>query len=305
MSTSAKAPLLGPRDTTTPGASSSAAPVVPHPPAYSTFTDTQPTPNSSVVEHHHHHYVVVQQQPQWSAAEIQARREARTAELATKTPCSDCTPRSVIPLLVFSLVVFSLAGVAMVYPRLLNVDVHEVRLDETKWPPIRFGLTPPSITLHLVGNATIWNPLLTDLHNMSVHVTAHYPHFDPPVTIGYTTLDHTLDLPARSGVQAAIPFDISLPNSSSSSSSSETSSVLSRIMPIGWTGAAAGGGGGGGPGLLDVVLALVDDCKTHGSIALDLEVRTRATTSWWRFGGSHTMLQGYRVACNSSSTERL
>ncbi|ORZ39463.1 hypothetical protein BCR44DRAFT_36108, partial [Catenaria anguillulae PL171] len=294
--------------------------------SYATFgPGVAPTiPNGSTEHHHHvvHHYVVVQQPTPHHQIDSDdenydsngagsGRPRVRAAYLAKRSPLSDCTCASLCPIIFFGLVCLSLFVTMLVYPRLLSVHVHSVGLDFSKIPPIKFVLTPsPAITLHLVGNVSIWNPLFTDLHNVSVFVAAKYPHFDPPVTIGYTTLDHLLDLPSHEEASERIPFDLQLPGKQDPPAGIVLPSGLmsaplaavnqaphalsSRIVAR-----AVDEPSRGAPGLLDVVLALIDDCNTRGFITLDLEVRTRATTKWWHFGGSKTTLRGETVQCKS------
>ncbi|KAI9189973.1 hypothetical protein H9P43_001406 [Blastocladiella emersonii ATCC 22665] len=229
--------------------------------------------------------------------------EERARQLYAKSPCSDCTRAAVCPLVTFVLVVLGLATTMLVYPRLLAVNVHDVGLDFAKVPPIKFGLAPPSVTLHLLSNVSIWNPLLTDLHNVSLNVVAKYPHFDPPVVIGRSTLDQLLELPSRQQASALIPFDVKLPDASLPSASSGDDehqiSLLSRIT--GLVSSTAEPPRAAAPGLLDVVLALVDDCKSRNAIALDLEIRTSAATWWWKFGGSVNVARNVLVACHAAN----
>ncbi|KNE56747.1 hypothetical protein AMAG_02527 [Allomyces macrogynus ATCC 38327] len=287
----AAAPAAVPTDA---GTAAAAAALLDPPPSYDTFSRSPPalhsTPSSAstvassagpaaalrppLAVHPHHYLAVGQDDTDDEIDDDVETASARMARLAGKSPFTDCTRAAACPITVFLVTAALLFGLMWVYPRLLGIYVNSVRVDPTRFPPVEFSLSPPSVTVHLLANVTVTNPLVIDLDQYHLAVAASYPHFDPPVAIGHSTLNATLALPARSQHTLEMPFALRLPDDSGAPAPAP-----------------------GAPGLADLVLAVADDCRTRGWLILDLHWTATATSWWWHYGGAVHDVHSVEVPC--------
>ncbi|KAL7753391.1 hypothetical protein RI367_001166 [Sorochytrium milnesiophthora] len=207
-------------------------------------------------------------------------RRRVVAALADEHPLSDCSTRALVPIMMLVMVIVCLAGIMLVYPRLLRIDVIDVQLDPNSTVPVRFHLSPPSVTFDLVSDVVIANPLFSDLHNMNLTILAYYPHFEPAILIGHSKMNARVELASGSSTPIRVPFQLQFPHDAPQ----PELSAADLDSP---------------PSLSDVVVALMDDCKTKGHILLNLELLTEAQTWWWHFGGTRQDFRDLLVECTS------